>query len=443
MTNNESKYDKTSVTSIYEFAVKLIGKTLAEAVNLPEGVTNTRNRGDLGSLVEKYYFEHTPPNNHDPDFKEAGLELKTTGVLFKSEKFRAKERLVLTMIDYEAIVKESWESSTFHNKCKLMLILLYLYTKEKSVIDRKFVLSPLLYEIPKNDAEQIRRDWEFIRQRVLDGKAHELSEGDTFYLGACRKGSGGESEALKKQPFSTERAKARAFSFKQSYVNKLIDREYANQPVLGINLGATFEEVTKSKFQPYLGKSVEEISVALNYFQKSANHKGFLKDVVNRILVNEEQLPLELDKAGIEIKTVRLTKLGSPREAMSFPGFKYLDIVDENWEDSSFFDKIEHKFLFVIFQLDEFDVERLEKVSYWNMPYTDRVEAQRVWEETKRRVSIDASDLPRSSESPVAHVRPKARDGADKLPTPQGDFQVKKCFWLNKGYIAGVVRELA
>ena len=76
------------------------------------------------------------------------------------------------------------------------------------------------------------------------------------------------------------------------------------------------------------------------------------------------------------------------------------------------------------------------------MPYLDRWEAQRVWEETQRRVSIDASDLPRSRESAVAHVRPKARDGNDKLQTPQGDFQVKKCFWLNKDYIAGVVNKL-
>ena len=158
--------------------------------------------------------------------------------------------------------------------------------------------------------------------------------------------------------------------------------------------------------------------------------------------MDNEQTPLELDKAGIEIKTIRLTKSGSPREAMSFPGFKYLDIVHENWEESSFFDKLEHKFLFVVFRVDENNVERLEKISYWNMPYEDRLEAQRVWEETKHRVLVDASDLPRSSESTVAHVRPKARDGDDKLPTPQGDFQVKKCFWLNKDYIAGVVREL-
>jgi hypothetical protein len=39
-------------------------------------------------------------------------------------------------------------------------------------------------------------------------------------------------------------------------------------------------------------------------------------------------------------------------------------------------------------------------------------------------------------------VRPKARDGNDKLLTPQGDLQVKKCFWLNKDYIAGVVEKL-
>ena len=436
------KYDKTSVSSIYEFAMKLIGKSLSEAVKLPEGVENSRNRGDLGSLVEKYYFEHTPPNNHDPDFKEAGLELKTTGVLVRTEKYRAKERLVLTMIDYEVIVTETWEKSTFYNKCKLMLILFYLYTKERAVIDRKFVMSPLLFEIPKDDEQQIKRDWEFIRQRVVDGRAHELSEGDTFYLAACRKGSGGENEALRKQPFSDERAKARAFSFKQSYVNKLIDGGFENQPVLGINQTVTFEEVTKSRFKPFLGKSVEELSLILNYHQKSTNHKGFLKDIVNRILVDNEQTPLEMDKAGIEIKTIRLTKSGSPREAMSFPGFKYLDIVQENWEESSFFDKLEHKFLFVIFRVDENNVERLEKISYWNMPYEDRLEAQRVWEETKHRVLVDASDLPRSSESTVAHVRPKARDGDDKLPTPQGDFQVKKCFWLNKDYIAGVVREL-
>lgn len=433
-------YDKGSVDSIYEYALKLTGKSLAEVVTLPDGIVNSRNRGDLGSLVEKFYFEIIPPNNHDPDFKEVGLELKTTGVLLKGDDYRAKERLVLTMIDYQAIAKESWETSSFYMKCQLMLILFYLYGKDVAVIDRLFVLKPLLYEIPLLDIAQIRRDWEFIRQRVLDGKAHELSEGDTYYLGACRKGSGGEKEALRKQPFSNEGAKSRAFSFKQGYVNKLIEGHVDDSQSLGVNAALTFDAATQLRFEPFIGQTLEEISKELGFGVKKS--KGFHKEIANRILSSDGQTLLELDKAGIEMKTIRLTSSGKPRESMSFPGFKYLEIINEDWEDSSFFEKLEHKFLLVIFRSDENGVERLFRVAYWNMPYDDRVEAKRVWEETKRRVSVNASDLPRMSESDVAHVRPKARDGKDKLPTPQGDMQVKKCFWLNGRYIATVIADL-
>ena len=44
---DKASYDKSSVQSIFEFALRLTGKTLAEMVSLPEGVTNKRNRGDL------------------------------------------------------------------------------------------------------------------------------------------------------------------------------------------------------------------------------------------------------------------------------------------------------------------------------------------------------------------------------------------------------------
>jgi len=119
---NKYKYDKNSPQSILEYALKLSGKSLSEATQLPEGITNSRNRGDLGSLVEKYFFEHVPPNDHEPDFKEAGVELKTTGVILKSSSYQAKERLVLTMINYESLVNENWEEYTLKKKCQLMLI---------------------------------------------------------------------------------------------------------------------------------------------------------------------------------------------------------------------------------------------------------------------------------------------------------------------------------
>ena len=49
------------------------------------------------------------------------------------------------------------------------------------------------WNFPNTDLEIIKKDWKLIKQKVADGKAHELSEGDTFYLGACTKGANANS----------------------------------------------------------------------------------------------------------------------------------------------------------------------------------------------------------------------------------------------------------
>lgn len=434
-------YDKTSPDSILKFAQKLSGKTLAEAVNMTVATQNSKNKGDLGSLIEKYYFKYEPNSLQGPDFAEAGVELKTTGVVRKSQGgYKAKERLVLSMINFMALANEQWDASSLMEKSQLMLIIFYLYEKDIAVINRRFVLNPLLFEFPPEDLAIIKRDWETIRQKILEGKAHELSEGDTFYLGACRKGSGGAKETLRDQPFSDIKAKSRAFSLKPSYVNKIIDGHTTEANILNVSASVGLDEATQNKFKPYIGKSVDEISKMLDFYKQGKNDKGFYRSLTMRILGGSKQIVPELEKAGIELKTMRVNANWKPAEAMSFPGFKYLEIINEDWEESSFFNKIEQKFLFVIFREDKNKELRLEQIMYWNMPFADREEAQRVWEDTKRRVAIDASDLPKSIESRVAHVRPKARNAKDTLPTPQGTQLVKKCFWLNRDYIAGVIK---
>jgi DNA mismatch repair protein MutH len=197
--------------------------------------------------------------------------------------------------------------------------------------------------------------------------------------------------------------------------------------------------VTKERFAPHLGKSLEQLCEELEIVRAKPAQKNLRKTVANRILSSSGQEPSELAKAEIELKTVLVDMNGRVAQAMSFPNFKYLEIVTQEWEESSFFEKLEHKFLFVIFQVDRNGIERLQKVFYWNMPFTDREEARRVWEDTKRRVSSDARNLPAASESYVAHVRPKARNAGDTELTPQGDRLVKKCFWLNREYIEAVI----
>ena len=436
-------YDKSSVQSIYNFAKLITGRTLDEVTTLPVAVENMRNRGDLGKMVEDFFFKHQPPNTGEPDFAEAGLELKTTGLVKDSKGgYRAKERLVLTQINFTKLASEAWENSTLLHKCQLMLILFYLYDKQVSVFEQKFVLPPLLLEFPGEDLIQIRRDWEIIKAKVQAGKAHELSEGDTFYLSACRKGSGGPKEKLVKQPFSAEGAKSRAFSLKSSYVTKLIKGHSDSEAKLGVSLKMTFEEATEAKFKPFYGKTIDEISSRLNYFKVSKNQKGFNRSLANRILADGDADVAELAKAGIQMKTIRLSKTGKLKESMSFKGFTYMDIVHEEWDESTFAEELEKKFLFIVFQLDQEGNERLKKVVYWNMPYADREMARLVWERTRDQVKVDARNLPKSTENPVAHVRPKATNSKDTIPTPQGMMLVKKGFWLNRGYVEKVINSL-
>lgn len=436
------KYDDSSVDSIVSYSRSLTGHSLDEIVTLPLGVANKKNKGNLGGLVEAHFFE-LPVTTSGLDFPKAGLELKVTGLLHQSNgKYKAKERLVLTMINYMDIVGEDWDSSTFFTKCRLMLILFYLYEKDTPSIDLKFVLDPFLFRLENHDLETIRQDWRIIQDKVKQGKAHELSEGDTFYLGATRKGEGGKDEALRQQPNSPIKAKSRAFAFKQKYVNQLIAGHFDAAESLLAGSNITIEKATQKRFDRFIGMSIDDISEAMDYRKSGPNHKGFLYDLSKRILGNGAESVPELDKADIQVKTVRLTKTGRPKESMSFPAFNLLEIDQQDWEDSDFFERIEKKFLFVVFQEGEDGVSRLVLVAYWNMPYEDRLEAQRVWEETKRRVSLEQLPLPPASESRVAHVRPKGQNKQDTQLMPSGSRWGKQCFWLNSTYIGDVINGL-
>lgn len=436
------EYDDSDPESILEAAKRLTGKPLKYFLS-SHVVEDVANKGDLGTLVENHYFLINPGNSPEPDFSKAGVELKTTGLKKdKTGKFKAKERLVLSMINYESLVNEEWEQASLLKKCGHMLILFYEYLKSVPVIERRFIIEPMLYKLPNPDSAQIQADWEYIREKVRNGKAHELSEGDTFYLGACRKGSGGEKEKLRRQPFSDIPAKARAFSFKQGYLDMIIENHQQSLAQSSSKSGSLVGDSVLSGFKPFLGMTIEDLSNRLGIHKTSSMQKGFHRQLSTSILRQNDSSIQQLIKAGIEMKTIRVNKAWRPRESMSFPGFTFLGILNEDWDDSNFANKIEQKFLFVIFRTSEDGIERLEKVSFWNMPFEDREEARRVYEETKKRVRVNAKNLPGSKESPVAHVRPKARDSKDVIPTPQGDFHTKQCFWLNSSYIEKVIASL-
>lgn len=86
-----------------------------------------------------------------------------------------------------------------------------------------------------------------------------------------------------------------------------------------------------------------------------------------------------------------------------------------------------------------------EDLVFWNMPEEDLEEVRSVWERTvailNEGVELKAvgnktyNNLPKASESRVAHVRPHARNASDTLELPDGRRMPKQCFWLNNTYI--------
>jgi len=451
------KYDKTDKKSILKFAKKLKGKSLREACieNLEQ--YDYGNKGGFGQILEKYYFEYEPNSESRADFEEVGLELKSSPIKqLVSGDYRSKERLVLNIINYDDIVNQTFPKSSFWKKNATLLLVFYLYEPEKVILDYLVKLVDE-WDYSAVDLEIIKQDWEFIKNKVLSGKAHELSEGDTFYLGACTKGSkGGNPRA---QPKNIEPAKQRAFSLKQGYVNHII-ASIANDTSgkYGKLIASSsevkhhsIEEIVISKFSPHYGQTELQImrEFGLNLNPKA---KNYFANITNAILgIGPDKEIEEFKKADIVVKTVRLKENGLPKEDISFPSFKYETLANEVWDDATIKDTFDHKFFFVFYQYMGENLI-LKKVKFWNMPFSDIEEVQKVWLKTKDLVlkghivkeivnGERRTYFPAKTENRVSHVRPHAQTKVDTYPLPEPDKltnqteYTKHCFWLNNSYI--------
>jgi DNA mismatch repair protein MutH len=450
-------YNPNDKNSILEFAKLLKGKTLREACDKSILKHNYSGKGNFGQILEKFYFLYEPNSDSEPDFAIAGLELKSTPLKqLQNKEYRSKERLVLNIINYLEVVNQDFETSSFWKKNANILLIFYLHQAGYDILDYLIKLVDE-WNFPKTDLEIIKKDWQLIKQKIADGKAHELSEGDTFYLGACTKGANANS--TRKQPFNDIPTKQRAYSLKQGYVNHII-ASIANEatgiygkliPSVAVAKKQTIEEIVISKFKPYYNKTVEQI-LKKTGVKINTTAKSFYANLTKAILGIELDKEIEeFEKAEIIVKTVRLKENNLPKEDISFSNFKFEEIVNEEWDESNFKDILEHKFLFVFFQFENEELV-LRKVKFWNMPYADILEAEKVWAKTKNIVSkgkivrevkdgIRYTNFPNKSFNSVSHVRPHATNAADTYPLPTKDKltkakeYTKHCFWLNNTYV--------
>ena len=494
------KYDETDPNSIEEYAQQLIGCTFRELIhsddaslvredNIANSYENKSRKGGLGNLLEEEFFGYKANSVSEADFAEAGVELKVTPFeRNKSGDYRAGERLVLGMISYDSPIDEVLENSHIWRKCKLLLIIYYLRNKK--------VLSNLDYEIcfanlftpPAEDLRIIENDYRIIAEKIKSGKAHELSESDTMYLGACTKGVNAEKSTVPQFYGDHILARKRAFCYKVSYMTYVLNnyivpgvKTYSGtkKPQKDIDLRGyesiiksiqelksnTFEQVVEKRINRWVGKTDKELCSLFD--REYNNNKTQWIDLSYRMLEIKSNRAEEFVKANISVKAIRIEENGKMKENSPLPPFKFLELVEEKWEESelfSYFD--ETRFLFVVFKKRGSEYV-LKGCQMWNMPYSDlNKKVYEGWDAIrrtlkdgvvlKRKGKVIENNFPKKKDNEIIHIRPHAsksyyvfEDGStfgsgsisDSDILPDGRRMTKQSFWLNNDYIISQLRD--
>ena len=479
-------YDPKKPESIESYAKKMIGKSFKQIdeesvfdlyIKSP-GFENERRKGGVGNLVEERFFGYRMNSDSEPDFKEAGVELKVTPYEVKQDgRKSAGERLVLTMISYKDPVEFDIYKSHYWHKCHLILLVYYLRDRKKeSNLDYRIDYVKL-FTPPPDDMAIIEQDYRKIVNKICAGKADELSESDTMYLGACTKGAtAAKSFAIQYYPPNTP-ARRRAFCYKTSYMtyvlNKYIIGDVDTYERIVQNVDSlehqSFEELITEKINIHAGKTDKELCEQFN--REYNNNKAQWIDLAYRMLGIKSNKAEEFIKANIVVKAVRIEENGSMVESSPLPQIEFKKMAEENWEDSELHDYFEEtKFFFVVFKRSG-NQYILQGCKLWNMPNSDlNITVKEGWQHIKDIVVdgikfekkdtakgiVIKNNLPAKSDNRIIHIRPHAqksfyrlKDGynvgnnsydGDELP--DGQWMTKQSFWLNNSYVIEQLQDI-
>lgn len=456
-----SKYNRgLTKEEIEKISEEVVGKTFGELGDFKYNLDDFNYKGGMGVLMEENVFQYEANSDANPDFYEAKIELKVTPVKKnKNGTYSAKERLVLNIINYMEEYKNTFETSSFWHKNENLNLMFYLWEEGVPRSDYK-IIKHLLYTYPEEDLLIIKQDWEVIVNKIRNGLAHEISEADTLYLGACTKGA--NKESVREQPFSEILAKQRAYCLKTSYMTNLVRTrvmdEYTESLISAEELqNRTFEESLYDKIKSFIGKSKTEL---INKFGLNPKSKDVIERIFAKMLgikgkVNDTD---EFQKANITCKTIRVNEDNTITESMSFPAFKYKEIIKEEWDTSTLRNIFsENKYLFVIFKEKNNEFYFLG-IKLWNMPLSilDN-DVKSVWDKTVEVIKSGnivksvgktrKTNFPGMKENNVAHVRPHGRNSKDVFELPVADkltgckVYTKHCFWLNNKYLEKILND--
>jgi DNA mismatch repair endonuclease MutH len=443
-------FDYRTATSheIQVRAREMVGKTLGEIAARPaiRIVSAAETKGFVGAAVERF-FGIAPNPISDADFPSAHIELKIVPLRRRGPgDYVVKERTYISMIDYHRLAEEAWESASIRKKLSAILFVFYEWRAEVDMHEFP-VLGIALWSPTQEVWQFLAADWDTVRDKVLGGVAHLISESDGRILGAATKGATGA--VRRTQPFSKELARQRGWALKPPFTRSVYLEAMRPRKTeslvdnLAVDRPLAFEAHVLDHVRRFVGRTVGDVAKELGVPPSSA--KNWAATVVRRALgVRDSRARiLEFERLGIRIHTVPVNRDARPHEHTSFPAFQHEALAAEEWEDSELFGDL-NRILFVPLLREAkgspYADAVLQRPFFWS-PTADQLSGiRREWEMFRDHIAgAQADRLPPASQTRYIHVRPKAALGSDTETAPGGLTVTKKAFWLNQRFVQELI----
>lgn len=493
MNGENGSHEFSSIEEVTKLLASVNGKSFRE-IDKTGRLDKPGNKGSLGSVLEESVLGYRINSDPEPDIVAGGIpwELKVTPlrhyarISSKGGSFdlRAKERLVIDIINYLNLPAERFDDSTFWRKAKNIIIVYYIDDRK----DRKHepredcrIYRTVLLSYSSQELATIREDWQSIHDKVASGHADTLSESDTNYLAACTKGSTAatsfrDAPAPQGVGEGLIKAKQRAFSYKSSYMSVLAER------LLGMDMGERLElsadqslnDFVTERTSRYIGMTCRQIASEIagcNLPKETSNdYRPSLLRMMLGIRGKKIEDVEQFKAAGVtQIKAVERFETDDsvghpmPKQHMSFPFItpeQWLELADPGvqWQDSFMYRLFEENRMLVCsfrnggtFAHPHDSMEDVFEGSFlWNMPEADIEQyVKPVWERV-HQLMVDREPLhygerrgsnllPGPKFNRVCHLRPHGRNGSDRTELPNGERITKQSVWLDREYIGGII----
>lgn len=341
------------------------------------------------------------------------------------------------------IINEEFEFSRLLFKNKKILIIWYKYKENTNYADME-IIDFQLYDLGQ-DEEIIKNDFYIIKDMVLKGEAHNISEGQTSYLGACTKAATSANRTM--QPNSTELAKPRAFCLKNSYMTGifriLLFGKQINTEVADFK---TIEEYVFNILKHYIGKTQLEIYNMItgeNYTNRIP--KNISKMISDRLIGKDSELEDKNElfkKTTYVIKNLPIYSNKEPVERMSFRNLKISEF-EKDWEESNWKQYFEEVSLLVIcYEAKDKTIKNgyrtlkeIKTISFTDEDLELLKQGYEMVQQAIKKNDITLLPYPNSYKNQIIEIAPKGVKGDDAYKNFFKNDTTKTAFMLSKSFL--------